>query len=280
MTSLKVAAAQFAVCSQWDENVAKILPLIDKAEADQVDLLVLPEGVLARFMGEKEKIREAAQGLDGPFISKLRAATVGLNVTVVLGIHEKHSAPRPYNTLVALRGGEIIHVYRKLHLYDAFSGAESENVLADDVVPELLEINGFKLGLMTCYDVRFPELARLLTLRGAEALILPTAWAKGPSKEFQWSTLVSARALDNTVYVIASGEAGDSCIGRSMIVDPLGTPILQALDGPETIVATLTKERLAQARKHLPVLEHRRFEIDPTPRTPGPVQYSEHTATR
>lgn len=280
MTDLKIAAAQFSVSPQWEENAKTILPLIEKAEADQVNVLVLPEGVLARFMGEKELIREAAQPLDGPFISELRAATVGRKVTVVVGIHEHFSAPQPYNTLVALRDGEIVHVYRKLHLYDAFNGSESDNVLADDMIPELLEVNGFKLGLMTCYDVRFPELARLLTLRGAEALILPAAWAKGPSKEFHWSTLVSARALDNTVYMVASGEAGESCIGRSMIVDPLGLPIAQALDGPETIVATLTKTRIAQAREQLPVLEHRRFEIDPTPRTPGPVNYPELATTR
>lgn len=280
MTELKVAAAQFAVNADWEGNVATILPLVEKAEADQIDVLVLPEGVLARFMGEKELIREAAQPLDGPFISELRAATVDRNVTVVLGIHERSATARPYNTLVALRGGEIVHVYRKLHLYDAFNGSESDNIQADDVIPELLEVNGFKLGLMTCYDVRFPELARLLTLRGADAILLPTAWAKGPSKEFHWSTLVSARALDNTVYMVASGEAGASCIGRSMIVDPLGVPIVQALEGPETIGATLTKARLAQARKHLPVLEHRRFEVDPTPRTPGPVTYPELITNR
>lgn len=271
MTELKVAASQMAVSRHWEENAATILPLIEQAEADGMDLLVLPEGVLARFMGEKELIRTAAQPLDGPFVKRICQATIGHRVTVIFGIHEQSGAPRPYNTLVAVRGGEIIQIYRKLHLYDAFNVLESDNILPYGEIPELVDVNGFKLGLMTCYDVRFPELARLLALRGADAIILPTAWAKGPSKEFQWSTLVSARALDNTVYMVASSEAGESCIGRSMIVDPLGTPIAQALESPETITATLTKTRLSQARKYLPVLEHRRFEVDPTPRVPGPV---------
>jgi predicted amidohydrolase len=278
VNELKVAASQFAVSARWEENAATILPLIEQAEADAIDLLVLPEGVLARFMGERELIRTAAQPLDGPFVNRIREATVDRHLTVIFGIHEQSGTPRPYNTLVTVRGGEIIQIYRKLHLYDAFNVLESDNILPYDEIPGLVEVEGFKLGLMTCYDVRFPELARLLALRGADAIILPTAWAKGPSKEFQWSTLVSARALDNTVYMIASGEAGESCIGRSMIVDPLGTPIAQALEIPETITATLTKTRLAQARQYLPVLEHRRFDVDPTPRVPGPVTHPTLTA--
>lgn len=217
-------------------------------------------------MGEKERIRHASQPLDGPFVTEIRAATRGLRVTVVLGIHEKTDAERPFNTLVALRDGEIVHLYRKTHLYDAFDARESDNILAADVVPDLFEVNGFQVGLMTCYDVRFPELARLLAVKGADVIVLPAAWAKGPSKEFHWSTLVSARALDNTVYVVASGESGATCIGRSMIVDPLGIPIVQALAGPEIITATISRSRLNAARSSLPVLANRRFDVDPTPR--------------
>lgn len=280
MMELKVAAAQFAVSADWQENVTTITPLIEQSEARGIDLLVLPEGAMVRFMGEKERIREAAQPLDGPFVSGLREATVGLEVTVVVGIHELSDTDKPYNTLVVIRGGEIVQVYRKLHLYDAFMAVESDNVLAADVLPDLLEVKGFLVGLMTCYDLRFPELARLLTLQGADALVLPAAWAKGPSKEFHWSTLLSARALDNTVYVVASGEAGATCIGRSMIVDPLGMPIVQALEGAELITATISKERLAHVRTHLPVLEHRRFEVDSMSRVPGPVIYPQTATTK
>ena len=263
---LRVAAAQFAVSTDWQHNVEQILPLIERAAVDHTDLLVLPEGVLVRFMGEKERIRTAAQPLDGPFVTAIRAATVGLAVTVVFGIHETSGTPRPYNTLVSVHDGEIVHLYRKTHLYDAFNARESDNILAADEVPPLLAVNGFKIGFMTCYDVRFPEVARLVAVQGADVIVLPAAWAKGPSKEFHWSTLVSARALDNTVFLIASGEAGETCIGRSMIVDPHGIPIAQALAGAETITATLSQSRLAEARRSLPVLENRRFDVNPTPR--------------
>jgi predicted amidohydrolase len=266
MSTLKVAAAQFVASIDWQENLETITGLIKQADADGIDLLVLPEGVLARFIEERERIREHAQRLDGPFVTGLLKATDGLDVTVVVGIHEKSDTEKPYNTLVGLSNGEIKGLYRKLHLYDAFSQLESDNVTPADVVPELIEVQGFKIGLMTCYDIRFPELARLLTLKGADVLVLPAAWVKGPLKEHHWQTMVTARALENTVYVVASGECGQRNIGQSVIVDPLGVPVAQAGEEPATISAVVSKQRLTDARRRLPVLQNRRFTVSPTPR--------------
>jgi deaminated glutathione amidase len=266
MNTLKVAAGQFAACVDWQENLATCIRLVREAEADSVDLLVLPEGVLARFVEDRERIREHAQPLDGPFVTGLAAVTAGLRVTVVVGIHEPSTGDRPYNTLVVLRGGDLVQVYRKLHLYDAFSMAESDNVTAADVVPPVVDVGGFGVGLMTCYDVRFPELARVLTAAGAEVLVLPAAWVRGPLKEHHWRTLVTARALDNTVYVVASGECGPRNVGQSLVVDPLGVPIAQAGEQPTMITAVVSRERLADARMRLPVLQNRRFAVDATPR--------------
>lgn len=274
MTTLNVRASQFAASIDWQENLATIEPIIETAEADGVDLLVLPEGVLARFIDQKERIRELAQPLDGPFVAGVTALTAGKQVTVVVGIHERSDTERPFNTLLVLRDGAVIEVYRKLHLYDAFNALESDNVTAADVVPPLVEVNGFQVGLMTCYDVRFPELARLLTLQGADLLVLPAAWVKGPLKEHHWRTLVTARALDNTAYLVASGECGDANIGQSLIVDPLGVPVAQAGEAPGSITATLTRERLADARRRLPVLQNYRFTVEATPRALAPSSAS------
>lgn len=266
MSTLKVAAAQFVASIDWQENLDTATQLIKQADADGVDLLVLPEGVLARFIEERERIREHAQPLDGPFVTGLLEATAGLPLTVVVGIHELSPYDKPYNTLVVVKDGEITGLYRKLHLYDAFSQLESDNVTPADVVPELIEVNGYKVGLMTCYDVRFPELARLLALAGADVLVLPAAWVKGPLKEHHWQTLVTARALENTVYVVASGECGQRNIGQSLIVDPLGVPLAQAGEEPATITAVVSQQRLTDARRRLPVLINRRFTVSPTPR--------------
>jgi predicted amidohydrolase len=161
--------------------------------------------------------------------------------------------------LISIRNGEIISEYQKLHLYDAFSSQESKNVTAGDEVPPLVNVAGFNVGLMTCYDVRFPELARRLVLDGADVLVLPAAWVKGPLKEMHWEVLVTARALENTTYMVAVGECGERNIGNSMVVDPLGVAIARAAEAPALVFAELDKDRLAHARKVLPVLANRRF---------------------
>jgi predicted amidohydrolase len=263
--TLRVAAAQFVASEDWRDNLRTTEPLISQADADGIDLLVLPEGVMARFVEERERIREKAQSIDGPFVSGLLAATRGLRVTVVAGIHERSQSSKPFNTLVVLRGGQVLTTYRKLHLYDAFAMRESDNVTAADILPELFDLNGFAVGLMTCYDVRFPEMARLLAVRGADVLVLPAAWVRGPLKEHHWRTLVTARALENTVYLVASGECGPRNIGQSIIVDPLGVPIAQAGEEPTVITATISSGRLATARERLPVLANRRFDVHPAP---------------
>lgn len=162
--------------------------------------------------------------------------------------------------LLALRDGEIIAQYRKLHLYDAFSVQESENVLPGEAIPPLLTIAGLNVGLMTCYDIRFPELARRLVLDGADVLVLPSAWIKGPLKEAHWELLVRARALENTTYLVAVGECGVKNIGNSMVVDPLGVVVVQAPETPALVYADIQPERLAHARQVLPVLANRRFQ--------------------
>jgi deaminated glutathione amidase len=264
-TTLRVAAAQFVAREDWQDNLRAAEPIIAQADADGIDLLVLPEGVLARFVEDRERIRERAQPLDGPFVSGLAAATRGMQVTVVAGIHEKSPSAKPFNTLVVLRDGQVLTTYRKLHLYDAFTMRESDNVAAADILPDLFDVNGFSVGLMTCYDVRFPEMARLLAVRGADVLVLPAAWVRGPLKEHHWRTLVTARALENTVYVVASGECGPRNIGQSIVVDPLGVAIAQAGEEPTVLSAALSAERLSSAREQLPVLANRRFDVAPAP---------------
>ncbi|AIY39491.1 Aliphatic amidase AmiE [Collimonas arenae] len=257
---MKVALGQFAVSREWPENVNTCIDLMTQAKHGAADLLVLPEGVLARDIADPDIVLKAAQPLDGPFVTQLLAASRGSNLTVVLCIHVPAPNQRVFNVLIALRNGEIIAQYRKLHLYDAFSVKESTNVSPGNEIPPLLDIAGLKVGLMTCYDVRFPELARRLVLDGAQLLVLPSAWLRGPLKEAHWEVLVTARALENTCYIAAAGECGPRNIGNSMVVDPLGVAVARAAEGPALILADIDPARIAYARSVLPVLENRRFE--------------------
>ncbi|MFJ5491434.1 deaminated glutathione amidase [Pectobacterium carotovorum] len=257
---MKVALGQFAVDREWQQNATTITEFMSAAQQNGADLLVLPEGVLARDITNPNMVLTAAQPLDGPFVSQLLEASKGNNLTTMLCVHIPNGEGKVWNTLLALRNGEIVAQYRKLHLYDAFSVQESENVLAGEDVPPLLTIAGLNVGLMTCYDIRFPELARRLVLDGADVLVLPSAWIKGPLKEAHWELLVRARALENTTYLVAVGECGVKNIGNSMVVDPLGVVVVQAPETPTLAYADIDPERLAYARQILPVLANRRFQ--------------------
>lgn len=256
---MKVALGQFAVSREWQDNAATCISLMTQAQVGGADLLVLPEGILARDIADPDLVLKAAQPLDGTFLSEVYAASRGNNLTTIMTVHVPAAESKTLNVLIAVRNGEIVARYDKLHLYDAFAMQESRNVTAGNEVPPLLEVAGMQFGLMTCYDVRFPEQARRLVLDGADVLVLPAAWVKGALKEMHWEVLVTARALENTCYLVAVGECGPRNIGNSLVVDPLGVAIAKAAEAPALFFADLDPARIAHARQVLPVLENRRF---------------------
>ncbi len=256
---MKIAVGQWQVSREWQKNAQHIIAAMLQAEKEGATLLVLPEAVLARDNQQSRWVIDAAQPLDGPFISQLLNASISLSITTIFTLHVPAPAGKARNVLVALRAGEILLTYDKIHLYDAFSIRESDNVVAGEALPPLLPIGEFTLGVMTCYDLRFPEMARALARQGADLLILPAAWLKGPNKELHWELLTRARALENTCYLAAAGECGAKNIGHSLIVDPLGLVIAQAGERPQLIYAELEKQHLISVREQLPVLEYCRL---------------------
>lgn len=256
---MKVALGQFAVSREWHDNAQTCVGFMQQAAKMEARLLVLPEAVLARDIADPDLAVKSAQALDGPFMTQLLTASRNNTLTTVLTLHVPDDDSRVLNVLVVIRRGEIIARYDKLHLYDAFAVQESRNVNAGERIPPLVDVDGIKIGLMTCYDVRFPELARRLVLDGADLLVLPAAWVRGPLKEMHWEVLVTARALENTCYVVAVGECGPRNIGNSLVVDPLGVAIAKAAEGPALLLADIDPQRIAEARRALPVLLNRRF---------------------
>ena len=244
-----VAAGQFAVTPDWTQNAQTCVSMMRQASERGAALLVLPEALLARDDSDADLSVKSAQRLDGGFLRLLLAESENSALTTVLTLHIPSGEGRAANTLVALRQGRIIAQYQKLHLYDAFNIQESRLVDAGRQIPPLIEVDGMRVGLMTCYDLRFPELA----------LSLPAAWVKGPLKEHHWATLLAARALDTTCYIVAAGECGTRNIGQSRIVDPLGTTLAGAGERPQLIFAELSADYIQQVRERLPVLQNRRF---------------------
>ena len=204
---------------------------------------------------------EAAQPLDGPFVSALAGLAKESGATIVAGMFETSDDPtRPYNTLAVLSaGGELAASYRKLHLYDSFGYRESDRLRAGDGAPVTVDVGDFVVGLMTCYDLRFPEMARRLVDAGADVLAVPAAWVRGPLKEEHWSTLLHARAIENTCYVVGAAQTGTSYVGRSAVVDPMGIAVAALGEQCEVLAADLSSRRLAEVRRANPSLRNRRL---------------------
>jgi len=257
---MKIALGQFSVSNVWQENLQTIETFMTQASEQGAALLTLPEGVLARDITDPDIVLKSAQSLDGPFMQGVLAKSRALDLSVSLTIHTKTDGPRVHNDHIIVQAGVIRSVYTKLHLYDAFKHRESEKVEPGQAVPDIVEIAGFKFGLMTCYDLRFPELARYLALAGADVILVPSAWVRGLGKEAHWAVLNTARAIENTCYVVATGECGERNIGASMVVDPLGVPIAQAGEAQTLVFAELSKGRIEHARALLPALKNRRFQ--------------------
>ncbi len=225
---------------------------------DDQDLVVYPEAFARDFGPAGSDVSDHAEQLDGPFVREVEAAATTHATTVVAGMFEtSHDPGRPFNTLVAR--GAVEAAYRKIHLYDSFGYRESDRLVAGATEPCVVEVDGWAVGLMTCYDLRFPEHARLLVDAGAEVLVVPAAWVAGERKVDHWRTLVRARAIENTVFVAAAAQPAPRYSGHSMVVDPLGDVLAEAGDDPAVVGAVLRREVLEQARRTNPSLANRRL---------------------
>jgi predicted amidohydrolase len=264
---MRVALCQIPVSSQPTVNLVRVREALAEAAAQHADLAVFPEATQIRFGCDPRPVAAPPAGLFG---SSLAAAAADAGVALIAGIFTPAPDGRVYNTAVAFdASGELVAAYRKLHLFDAFGQQESAVIApgADVVVAKLA---GLSVGLQICYDLRFPELTRALTSRGADLVVMPAAWGAGLFKEEHWITLTRARAIENTVWVAAVGQVPDpdeppthapTGIGRSVLVDPMGTVRLDLGPYPGVAVAEVDTDFTAQVRAQLPSLEHRRPEI-------------------
>ncbi len=171
----------------------------------------------------------------------------------------------------------VAATYRKTYLYDSFGYRESDRLLAGTGEPQVVSCEGLAVGLMTCYDLRFPEFGRALVDNGAEVIVVPAAWVRGPLKEDHWVTLLRARAMENTVYVAAAAQTGRSYCGRSMIVDPMGTAVAALGDEEAVATADLEKQRVTEVRLRNPSLANRRSDLATARPTGDSVPESEHS---
>jgi predicted amidohydrolase len=254
VTTLRLALVQEASGLDPAANRDRLAALVP----ERTDLVVLPEAFARDFGQAGSDVSGYAEELDGPFASEVARVAAARGTTVVAGMFESGPSPeRPYNTLVVRGGAEA--AYRKIHLYDSFGYRESDRLSAGPTEPALVDVAGVRVGLMTCYDLRFPELARALVDGGAQLLVVPAAWVAGERKVDHWRTLLRARAIENTVFVAAAGQPAPRYSGHSMLVDPLGDVLVEAGDDAATLRVELDPELLERARRTNPSLANRRL---------------------
>lgn len=256
---MKIANAQITINIDPEVNLQQTRQAVTAAREAGARLLLLPEGLIARDENNPDATAAGAQAWDGPFVTGLKQLS-GDGVAIATSLHLIDSEGRVKNVGVVCDGGDIVHTYEKLHPYDAFHSKESDNVHPGDAVPGVFELDGVTFGLLICYDIRFPEASRDLALQGADVILLPAAWVRGSLKEHHWRVMVTARALENTVYVVANGEISSRNCGLSMTVDPLGVVTASAADEPRLVISEIDPARIEHARRVLPVLDNRRYD--------------------
>jgi deaminated glutathione amidase len=258
------AAAQFAPGTDPEENAAAVDGFAARASRAGARLLVLPEYTSYTSAGPGRDLVEHAEPLDGPFVQRVAAVAARFGLWIVAGMAESvPGVSRVHNTLVYVDPtGMLAGCYRKVHLYDAFGFRESEWVLAGEPGPvDTFVVDGLCVSGQTCYDVRFPESSRRLVDAGVDVVVVPAQWAPGPLKEDHWATLLRARAIENTVFVVAADQAGPIGAGCSMIVDPMGVAVAAVGDGDGLITADLDRDRLDDVRAKNPSLAARRYRV-------------------
>jgi predicted amidohydrolase len=265
---MRVAACQLNSQGDRAANLKVATELLARAADAGADLAVLPE--YTDYLGPAGGA-PPPESADGRYAEVFAGAARQHRIWVAAGsFHERGPDPgRTYNTcLVFDRTGALAAAYRKIHLYDVeipgrVSYQESRTVAPGDQ-PVTVAVEGVRVGLSICYDLRFPELYRhLTTAGGAQLLLVPAAFMLYTGRD-HWEVLLRARAIENQCYVVSAAQVGDhepgrTCYGRSCVIDPWGTVLAQAPDEVGVTVADLDLARLARVRAELPSLANRRF---------------------
>jgi predicted amidohydrolase len=261
--SSTVAVCQFRPSASRADNRARVAEFTADAARRGARLVVFPEYSSYFVEPMDATLAENAETVDGEFVRTLRQTASEHGVTIIAGLVE-NAGERVHNTLVAVDAAGLRAVYRKQHLYDAFGQTESDWIEAGGLdEPQTLEVDGLRIAMMTCYDLRFPEVARTLVDAGADVIVVPAEWVRGPLKEHHWTTLLAARAIENTVYVVAADHPTPIGIGHSQILDPQGVVIAGVGTAEGIAVADISRDTIAAVREVNPVLRLRRYRVTP-----------------
>jgi deaminated glutathione amidase len=264
-----VALVQMRSSENKEENLKASVDFISRAADKKASLICFPEFQMAFSplkQSPKDLANNVAEYIDGGnFVSALCRSAKRNKIGVIATVYERNKNKnefKVYDTAVIINNkGQIASVYRKLHLYNALGFRESDKLIQGNVIEKPVSTSVGNIGLMICYDIRFPEMSRILTVNGADILVVPSAWVYGIMKEDHWRTMIMARAIENGSYIIAPDQVGNIFSGRSMVADPFGTVLLDMGDKQGMDVIEIDKSRVMKVRESLPLLKNRRLDI-------------------
>jgi predicted amidohydrolase len=265
---LPVALVQLDATDEVEANIERATDLAAQSASTGARLVVLPEYL--HYRGADDGFRASARPIPGPFTDAFAAVARRHDAWILMGSVAESGAGdgRPYNTSVLIDPtGSIAATYRKIHLFDVAVDdgpidTESARV-APGTEPVCADVDGVRIGLTVCYDLRFPELYRSLALAGAEVLAVPANFTERTGRD-HWEVLLRARAIENGAWVLAAGQTGgppgQRAFGRSMVIDPWGIVVAQASDGVGIVRADVETDRVTAVRRQIPSLANRRPE--------------------
>lgn len=261
--SLTIQLSQFQPGLDSGSNLDQISSAVSNAHASGASLTVFPEYSHSFGPDQGESWVSQAQALDGPFVSSLTGLSDQTEgILIIAGMLEKSSQSRPHNTLVCVHDTGVVGACQKIHLYDAFGHMESDWLAPAPIAdPEIVALGPWRIGMQTCYDLRFPEVSRRLVDAGANLIVIPAQWVPGPLKLEQWRTLLMARAIETQCFVVAVGQPAPSGVGHSMVVSPRGEIVAEAGENPTDLLATIDMSVVEAVRGENPMAEARRFGV-------------------
>ncbi|GAB3519629.1 carbon-nitrogen hydrolase family protein [Arthrobacter monumenti] len=259
---MRITLAQLDSDSNVGRNLDRMDEMAANAARDGARMIVFPEYAMYEKPRVDSSFAAVAEPVDGPVAGRFADIAKRHQLVLVAGFIESSDEPgRAYNTILAIGpDGKRLALYRKIHLFDSQGFQESLHIKpATDLRPVTFDVGGTVFGILTCYDLRFPEMARSITDAGAQVLLAPSSWVPGPDKRDQWNVLTRARAMDNGVFVVAVSQAEPVSIGSSLVADPIGAVLAQCGGGAMSQTIDLPLERVAEVRRLFPLAQQRRL---------------------
>ncbi|MEB3861568.1 MAG: carbon-nitrogen hydrolase family protein [Desulfurococcales archaeon] len=254
----RIGILQARASKTKDEAKRRVEQVLAKSRVE-ADVIVMPEYLMTDPTGlPPSELSKIAEPVGGTWTRWLERLSDEYGSCIIASMFEEGPG-KPYNTIVLAQPGRgVVYTYRKTHLFDALGYSESSILSPGSEPPRTINACGLRLGAVVCFELRFPELFRMLALEGADLVAVPAGWYRGDGKEEALRFLAQARAHENTMYIAVASLYGANFTGRSMLVDPMGIVVLDLGHGERYAEADLDPGALEEARSRLPVLRLRR----------------------